>query len=151
MSFAALGQFPHYRPRRLRQSPALRRLVEETSLRAGQLVLPLFVRAGKKLRLPVKSMPGVMQLSPDQAVKDAAAAHAAGVAGVILFGIPERKDEKASGAWAAKGVVMASNRARAQGPLRGFSRFGRCLPAANTRASGHTQPFGGPPGWPRAK
>lgn len=110
MSFASLGQFPQYRPRRMRQSPALRRLVQETSLRAGQLVLPLFARSGKRMRTPVPSMPGVFQLSPDEALKDAAAAHAAGVPGVILFGIPERKDEKASGAYAANGIVQQTTR-----------------------------------------
>jgi porphobilinogen synthase len=110
MSFAALGQFPQYRPRRLRQSAALRRLVQETSLRAGQLVLPLFARTGRKVREPVASMPGVFQLSPDEVVREAAAARAAGVAGVILFGIPERKDDKATGAYAAKGVVQQTVR-----------------------------------------
>jgi porphobilinogen synthase len=89
----------------------LRRLVQETSLRPGQLILPLFVRAGRKSRWPVASMPGVLQLSPDQVVKDAAAAQAAGVAGVILFGIPERKDEKASGAYASNGIVQQTVRA----------------------------------------
>jgi porphobilinogen synthase len=110
MSFASLGQFPQYRPRRLRQSAALRRLVQETSLRAGQLVLPLFARAGRKARVPVPSMPGVFQLSPDEIVREAAVAQAAGVAGVILFGIPERKDEKASGAYAASGIVQQTTR-----------------------------------------
>ncbi len=110
MSFASLGQFPQYRPRRLRQSEALRRLVQETSLRPGQLVLPLFARAGRKTRLPVASMPGVFQLSPDEIVREAAAAQAAGVAGVMLFGIPERKDEKASGAYAANGIVQQTAR-----------------------------------------
>jgi porphobilinogen synthase len=110
MSFASLGQFPQYRPRRLRQSAALRRLVQETSLRAGQLVLPLFARPGRKVRVPVPSMPGVFQLSPDEVVREAAAAQAAGVAGVILFGIPEKKDEKASGAYAAKGIVQQTTR-----------------------------------------
>jgi porphobilinogen synthase len=110
MSFAALGQFPQYRPRRLRQSATLRRLVRETSLQAGQLILPLFARAGRKVRSPVASMPGVFQLSPDEIVREAAAAQAAGVAGVILFGIPERKDEKASGAYAANGIVQQTTR-----------------------------------------
>jgi porphobilinogen synthase len=111
MSFASLGQFPHYRPRRLRQSAALRRLVRENWLQPSQLVLPLFARAGRKSRLPVASMPGVMQLSPDEIVREAAAAQKAGVAGVILFGIPERKDEKASGAYAANGIVQQTVRA----------------------------------------
>jgi porphobilinogen synthase len=110
MSFASFGQFPQYRPRRLRQSAALRRLVQETSLRAGQLVLPLFARAGRKARLLVPSMPGVFQLSPDEILREAATAQAAGVAGVILFGIPERKDARASGAYAAKGIVQQTTR-----------------------------------------
>ncbi len=110
MSFGSLGQFPQYRPRRLRQSAALRRLVRETSLAASQLVLPLFVRPGRKVRQPVASMPAVFQLSPDEAVRVAAAAQAAGVAGVILFGIPETKDEKASGAYAPKGIVQQTLR-----------------------------------------
>src|SRR5271170_3514253 len=110
MSFATLGHFPQYRPRRLRQSAALRRLVQETSLRAGQLVLPLFARAGRRVRAPVVSMPGVFQLSPDEIIREAAAAQAAGVAGVMLFGIPGRKDEKASGAYAANGIVQQTIR-----------------------------------------
>jgi porphobilinogen synthase len=110
MSFASLGQFPQYRPRRLRQSPALRLLVQETSLRANQLILPLFVRQGRKLREPVASMPGVFQLSPDEIVKEAEGAYTLGVPGVLLFGIPDRKDEKASGAYAAKGIVQETVR-----------------------------------------
>jgi porphobilinogen synthase len=110
MSFPSVGQFPQYRPRRLRQSPALRRLVQETSLRAGQLVLPLFARPGRNVRQPVSSMPGVFQLSPDEVVKEAEAAYALGVPGVLLFGIPERKDEKASGAYALNGIVQQTVR-----------------------------------------
>lgn len=110
MSFAALGQFPQYRPRRLRQSAALRRLVRETSLSGDQLILPLFACPGRKKRLPVASMPGVFQFSPDEVVRTAAAAHAAGVPGVILFGIPERKDGRASGAYAAGGIVQQTTR-----------------------------------------
>jgi len=105
------GQFPAYRPRRLRQTPALRRLVRETSLAASQLVVPLFVRSGRKFREAVGSMPGVFQVSPDEALKDAAKAREAGVAGVILFGIPETKDAKASGAYDAKGAVQQTARA----------------------------------------
>ena len=90
-----LPGFPVSRPRRLRSSPALRRLVAETQLNVAQLVLPLFARRGKKLRLPVGSMPGVFQLSPDEIVREAAAAHALGVPAVLLFGIPDKKDERA--------------------------------------------------------
>jgi porphobilinogen synthase len=84
--------------------------VAETRLSAGQLMLPLFVRAGRKLRQPVKSMPGVCQLSPDELIKDAAQAQAAGVPAVLLFGIPDRKDEKASGAYARQGIVQQTVR-----------------------------------------
>lgn len=110
MNTSALGRFPLLRPRRLRQSPALRRLVTETRLCADQLVLPLFVRAGLRLRHAIDSMPGVFQLSPDELVREATAAHAAGVPAVLLFGIPDRKDEKASGAYAAKGIVQQAVR-----------------------------------------
>jgi porphobilinogen synthase len=110
MSFSAFGQFPTCRPRRLRQSPALRRLVRETSLQAGQLVLPLFARAGRKVRRPVPSMPGVFQLSPDEVVREAEKAHEAGVSAVLLFGLPETKDEKASGAYARQGIVQQTVR-----------------------------------------
>jgi porphobilinogen synthase len=110
MNVNATGQFPATRLRRLRQSPALRRLVCETCLSASQLVLPLFVRAGRKLRQPVQAMPGVFQLSPDQLVREAARAHALGVPAVLLFGVPARKDARASGAYAANGIVQQAVR-----------------------------------------
>ena len=98
------------RPRRLRQSVAMRRLVAETQLNVSQLVLPLFARAGKKVRHEIGSMPGVFQLSPDEIVREAAAAHAAGVPAVLLFGIPDKKDIKASGAYAKNGIVQQVTR-----------------------------------------
>src|SRR5580704_7439317 len=104
------GQFPEYRPRRLRRSPALRRLVSETRLSADQLVLPLFVRPGRKLRRPIHAMPGVFQLSPDELLREAARAHALGVPAVLLFGIPASKDARASGAYAANGIVQQAVR-----------------------------------------
>jgi porphobilinogen synthase len=104
------ASFPVIRPRRLRQSPALRRLVAETHLNVAQLVLPLFARSGRQLRRPVDAMPGVFQLSPDEVVRDAAAAHALGVPAVLLFGIPDRKDARASGAYAANGIVQQTVR-----------------------------------------
>ena len=110
MSFSTFGEYPAYRPRRLRQSPVWRNLVRETSLTAHQLVLPLFVRPGRKLRQPVASMPGVFQLSPDEAVSEAEKAWAAGVPAVLLFGIPAEKDEKASGAYARNGIVQQAIR-----------------------------------------
>ena len=105
-----LPGFPVYRPRRLRQSPALRRLVAETHLSVEQLVLPLFARFGKKLRRPIEAMPGVFQLSPDEVVREAARAHAAGVPAVLLFGIPDQKDAKASSAYARNGIVQQTVR-----------------------------------------
>src|SRR5450755_1781252 len=105
-----LPGFPIARPRRLRTSPALRRLVAETSLNVSSLVLPLFARSGRKLRRPVDAMPGVFQLSPDEIVREAAAAHALGVPAILLFGIPDKKDAKASGAFAKNGIVQQTVR-----------------------------------------
>jgi porphobilinogen synthase len=94
----------------LRQSAALRRLVGETWLNVSQLVLPLFVRGGRKTRRPIQAMPGVFQLSPDELVRDAVRAHSLGVPAVLLFGIPDKKDAVASGAYAAKGIVQQAVR-----------------------------------------
>ena len=105
-----LPGFPVNRPRRLRTSPALRRLVAENSLNVSQFVLPLFARSGKKLRRPVAAMPGVFQLSPDEIVREATAAHALGIPAVLLFGIPDTKDAKASGAYARNGIVQQTVR-----------------------------------------
>jgi porphobilinogen synthase len=110
MSMHPAAQFPAYRLRRLRQSPALRQLVRETQLNAGQLVLPLFVRSGRKLRRRIAAMPGVFQLSPDELLREAARAQELGVPAVLLFGIPDRKDAKASGAYAANGIVQQAVR-----------------------------------------
>jgi porphobilinogen synthase len=110
MSLKPVGQFPAYRARRLRQSPILRRLVCETDLTAAHLVLPLFARPGRRVRRPISAMPGVFQLSPDQLVREAEQAWNAGVPAVLLFGIPERKDERASGAYSPKGIVQQAVR-----------------------------------------
>ncbi len=99
------------RPRRLRSSPALRSLVRETSLQADDFILPLFVSEKITSRVPVASMPGVFQLSLDELVADAKSAHAAGVASVLLFGIPAVKDEAASQAYADDGIVQRAVRA----------------------------------------
>jgi porphobilinogen synthase len=85
-------------------------LVAETRLHAEQLVLPLFVRPGRKLRREVKAMPDVYQLSPDQLLMEATAAHQAGVPAVLLFGIPTQKDTRASGAYARRGIVQETVR-----------------------------------------
>lgn len=110
MSFYPVGHYPACRPRRLRQSPALRQLVRETELKAAQLVLPLFARSGRKLRRPIAAMPGVFQLSPDELLREATRAHELGVPAVLLFGIPEKKDARASGAYAANGIVQQTVR-----------------------------------------
>lgn len=88
----------------------MRRLVSETQLNAAQLVLPLFVRAGRKIRRPIQAMPGVFQLSPDELLREATGAAKAGVRAVLLFGIPEKKDAKASGAYAPNGIVQQAAR-----------------------------------------
>jgi porphobilinogen synthase len=103
--------FPEERPRRLRRTEALRRLVRETTLAPDDLVWPLFAVPGKKVRNPVKSMPGVFQLSVDELVAEAQAGYEAGVHSVILFGVPERKDAIGSGAWDEAEVVPRAVRA----------------------------------------
>jgi porphobilinogen synthase len=109
--------FPETRMRRLRASPALRGLVRETELRAGQLVLPLFVAeegaaalgsstADRSSREPIAAMPGVERLAIEAALVEARAVAELGLAGVLLFGIPAEKDSEGSGAWAEDGVVQ---------------------------------------------
>ena len=98
------------RPRRLRRTAALRAMVRETRLSADQLVYPLFVCEGTGVRRAVSSMPGVFQLSVDQAVKEAAAARADGVGAVLLFGLPAAKDAEGSAAWDADGPVARAVR-----------------------------------------
>jgi len=103
--------FPVQRKRRLRVSESMRRLVRETHLEPSQLVLPLFVCPGEAVRNPIRSMPGHSQLSIDELVKDCAVAQELGIGGVILFGIPESKDELASGAYAHDGITQQAVRA----------------------------------------
>ncbi len=103
--------FPITRMRRLRSSEAVRSLVRETRLTRDSLVYPMFVCPGKNVRREVRSMPGVANLSVDQAVAEAREAHSLGVPTVILFGLPESKDEVATGAWAADGIVQQAARA----------------------------------------
>ena len=100
-----------HRPRRLRRSPTLRALVRETRLTPDNFVLPLFVCPGDSVRREISSMPGVFNLSVDEAVKESAAAYASGVRSIILFGLPESKDELASGAYAEDGIVQRAIRA----------------------------------------
>ena len=106
-----MPSFPSHRPRRLRRTAALRRLVRETALEPTHLILPLFVRGGTNVRLPVGSMPGTAQTSIDEMLRDAHAAAELGLGGVLLFGIPERKDPTGSGAWDERGPVQEAVRA----------------------------------------
>src|SRR6476469_7541829 len=100
-----------HRPRRLRRSAAIRSLVREVRLSRDDFVLPLFVCAGKSVRREVSSMPGVFNLSVDEVTEEASSAFDKGVRSVILFGLPETKDELASGAYAEDGVVQQAIRA----------------------------------------
>jgi porphobilinogen synthase len=103
--------FPAQRMRRLRGSEALRRLVRETALSVGDLVQPLFVVPGRDVVRPVSSMPGVAQMSVDRIVREARDLHDLGFPGVILFGIPDRKDESGTSAGDDDGVVPRAVRA----------------------------------------
>src|SRR3989441_7320005 len=105
------AQFPIRRMRRLRRTPVLRRLVQETHVAPSQLIWPLFVTHGEGLRRPVASLPGVEQLSVDQLVKDAERATSLGLGGIILFGIPATKDATGSEAYDDQGIVQQAIRA----------------------------------------
>ncbi len=98
----------------MRRTESLRALVRETSLEPGDLVLPLFICPGEGVRHPVGSMPGVFNLSVDEAVHEAEEAARLGVGGVLLFGLPDHKDELATGAWAEDGIVQQALRALKQ-------------------------------------
>jgi len=104
-------EFPATRLRRLRRTEALRSLVRETRLEPGALIYPLFLCPGEGVRREISSMPGVFNLSIDEAVKEAASAAALGIGGLLLFGLPAEKDEQASGAWADDGIVQQGIRA----------------------------------------
>jgi porphobilinogen synthase len=103
--------FPHVRPRRTRATAAWRALVRETQLSSGALVYPLFVVPGRGVRHPVESMPGISQLSVDEAVQEAQAVYAAGVRTVLLFAAPEGKDAQASAALDPQGLAASALRA----------------------------------------
>jgi len=100
-----------HRPRRLRRSPALRNLVRETQLSVHDFVLPLFVSQKLERRRPIANMPGVFQLSLKEIADEAKRARDLGLQAVLLFGIPEKKDEQASGAYAENGVVQEALKA----------------------------------------
>ena len=103
--------FPIQRPRRLRSTESIRNLVRETRLAPSQFILPLFACPGEGVRREIGSMPGNYQLSIDELARECAEVKALGIGGVILFGLPETKDETASGAYAEDGIVQRSVRA----------------------------------------
>src|SRR6202034_1087334 len=106
--------FPLIRMRRTRRTAALRSLVRETRLEPGQLVYPLFLCPGEGVRREISSMPGVFNLSVDEAVKEAETAAQLGIGGLLLFGLPETKDEEGTGAWSPDGIVQRALRALKQ-------------------------------------
>ena len=99
-------QFPEYRARRLRKDENLRRLIRETTLSVDDLVYPLFAVPGKSVKKPINSMPGQFKLSVDYIAKEARKAYELGIPAVLLFGIPAKKDEMATGAFAKDGIVQ---------------------------------------------
>jgi porphobilinogen synthase len=100
--------FPDYRPRRLRQNEAFRRMIRETRLTVDDLILPLFAISGRNVRNPIDSMPGQFQLSIDHLSKTAASAKNLGIPAVMLFGIPDSKDPLGTRAYAADGIVQTA-------------------------------------------
>ncbi|MGB3616431.1 MAG: porphobilinogen synthase [Elainellaceae cyanobacterium] len=103
--------FPAHRPRRLRNHPQLRRMVQETVVTTSDLIYPLFAVNGSSIANEVTSMPGVYQLSIDKLVDEAKEVYDLGIPAVILFGIPEAKDTEATGAWHDHGIVQQASRA----------------------------------------
>ena len=95
-----------YRPGRLRKSPALRKLAAQAHLNPSNLIMPYFVCAGKKIRQPIKSLPGIFRLSEDEVLKDVENLKHSGINAIILFGIPRDKDDKATSAYDEKGVIQ---------------------------------------------
>lgn len=108
---AVESPIPAERPRRLRSSSALRAMVRENHVRVEKLIYPLFVVEGAKVRKPINSMPGIHQLSVDEMLKEVERVAGSGVKSVILFGIPDSKDEQATGAWRSDGIVQKATRA----------------------------------------
>jgi porphobilinogen synthase len=106
-----MPQFPRYRARRLRRTAALRRLVRETRVDVADLIQPYFVTSGTGVRRAVGSMPGVFQTSTDELIRDAGEAARLGIPAVLLFGIPDEKDERGTSGWAEDGVVQQAVRA----------------------------------------
>src|SRR6478735_1010457 len=105
------ASFPIARPRRLRSNPIVRNLVRETTLDAGDFILPMFVRSGKGIRQEISSMPGNYQLSVDRLIEEVGAARELGIRAFILFGIPAFKDATGSSALRDDGIVQQALRA----------------------------------------
>src|SRR5579883_1526126 len=103
-------EYPITRLRRLRASESMRSLVRETHLEPSALIYPLFICPGSGVRNEIASMPGVFNLSIGEALKEAESAAALGIGGLLLFGLPETKDEQGSGAWADDGIVQRALR-----------------------------------------
>jgi porphobilinogen synthase len=104
-------EYPVTRLRRLRRTESMRNLVRETHLEPGALIHPIFICEGEGVRREISSMPGVFNLSVDEAVKEAESAAALGIGGLLLFGLPSFKDEQATGAWSEDGIVQRGLRA----------------------------------------
>ena len=102
--------FPEYRPRRMRKNENFRRMIRETKLSVDDFMYPLFAVPGKGVKKPIPSMPGCFQMSVDQLVREAKTAREAGIPALLLFGIPARKDEVASGAFARDGIMQQAVR-----------------------------------------
>ncbi len=102
---------PSVRPRRLRRTPTLREMVRETAVQPSDFIYPLFIKHGRNERLPIRSLPGIAQLSIDEAIKEAREAHRLGVPSLILFGIPKTKDSVGSESYADDGIIQQAIRA----------------------------------------
>ena len=102
--------FPEYRPRRMRQSEGLRRMIRETTLTVNDFILPLFVIGGKKVKNPIPSMPGHFQLSIDYLISETQKAVELGIPAIMLFGIPDKKDALGTRAYAKDGIVQQAAR-----------------------------------------
>ena len=99
-------KFPSYRPRRLRKDERFREMIRETHLRPDDMILPLFVCPGKGVRRPISSMPGNFQLSIDELIREVKEARSLEILGVILFGLPEKKDEVGSEGYSENGIIQ---------------------------------------------
>ena len=119
--------FPDYRPRRFRRTENLRRMVRETRLSVDQLIYPLFVMPGSGVKNPVQSMPGVFQFSVDKLIEEMRSVVELDIPGVLLFGLPEKKDERGSEAHAENGPVQQAVRADQECLARTYASLPMCV------------------------